>query len=187
MSQEKVEILKASIAAWNAGDMHAFRELYDPDIILRAIEGWPEPGPYVGREAVMREFEQMRETWDADVLEPISDFIHAADRIVVKDHLAWRRPRPGGEVGVHGRLHGAQGQDRLPGVLLGPRGSPRNPGPVGVGDVAGEAMTTRRHTRQMKCGRGDLPLIPTFVRERGGDRASVQERPGILRGGGPYF
>jgi hypothetical protein len=48
-------------------------------------------------------------------------------------------------------------------------------------------MTTRRHTRQMKCGRGDLPLIPTFVRERGGDRASVQERPGILRGGGPYF
>jgi ketosteroid isomerase-like protein len=88
MSQENVEIVRASFEAWNAGDMHAFRELYDPDIILRAIEGWPEPGPYVGREEVMREFEQMRETWDADALEPISDFIHAADRIVVR--IIWR-------------------------------------------------------------------------------------------------
>ncbi len=38
-------------------------------------EGWPEPGPYFGREAVMREFEQFREAWDADAAEPISDFI----------------------------------------------------------------------------------------------------------------
>jgi hypothetical protein len=48
-------------------------------------------------------------------------------------------------------------------------------------------MTTRRHTRHMKSGRDGLPLRPTFERERGGDRASVQERAGILRGGGPYF
>jgi hypothetical protein len=53
--------------------MDAFRELYDPDIAMRSAEGWPEPGPYFGREAVMREFEQLRETWDADALEPISD------------------------------------------------------------------------------------------------------------------
>ena len=44
-------------------------------------------------------------------------------------------------------------------------------------------MTTRRHTRQMKRGRGSLRPIRTLVRERGGDRASVQERAGILRGG----
>jgi ketosteroid isomerase-like protein len=56
MSQENVEIVKAGFEAWNAGDMDAFRELYDPDLIMRAMEGWPEPGPYVGREAVMRWF-----------------------------------------------------------------------------------------------------------------------------------
>jgi ketosteroid isomerase-like protein len=76
MSQENVEIVLASFEAWNARDMDAFRELYDPDAILRMDANWPEPGPYVGREAVMREFEQLRQTWDGrDTSEPIGDFI----------------------------------------------------------------------------------------------------------------
>ena len=88
MSQENVEVVRAGFEAWNAPDMEALRELYDPDVLWRPPEGWPEPGPYVGREAVMRQLEQMRETWDADTLEPISDFIHAADRVVVRQ--IWR-------------------------------------------------------------------------------------------------
>ena len=55
MSQENVEIMRAYFEAWNAGDMDAVRQLYDPDAILRMPEGWPEPGPYVGGEAVWRE------------------------------------------------------------------------------------------------------------------------------------
>ncbi len=77
MSQENVEIVRRIFEAWNAGDMDAIRELFGPDIIWRAPEGWPEPGPYVGREAVMRQLGQMRETWDADNFELISDFIDA--------------------------------------------------------------------------------------------------------------
>jgi uncharacterized protein len=84
MSQENVEIVRRGFDAWNTGDMDALRELYDPGIIWQAPEGWPEPGPYVGREEVMRQLEQMRETWDADAVEPISDFIDAADRVVVR-------------------------------------------------------------------------------------------------------
>ena len=98
MSQENVEIVRAVFAAWNAGDMDAFRELYDPNVILRAVEGWPEPGPEVGREAVMRQFEQMRETWDADALELISDFIDAADRVVVR--FIWRGTGHGPEANL---------------------------------------------------------------------------------------
>jgi hypothetical protein len=30
------------------------------DAILRMAEGWPEPGPYFGRDAVMREYKQLR-------------------------------------------------------------------------------------------------------------------------------
>ena len=63
MSQENVEVAKASFEAWNAGDMDALRELYHPDVIARPPEDWPEPGPFVGREAVMRQWEQLRETW----------------------------------------------------------------------------------------------------------------------------
>ena len=54
MSQENVEIVRAFFETWNAGDMDAFRELYDPDVIVRTAEGWPESGPYVGRESYMR-------------------------------------------------------------------------------------------------------------------------------------
>jgi ketosteroid isomerase-like protein len=84
MSQEEVEIVRAAFAAWNAGDMDALRDLHDPEVIVRPPKGWPEPGPFVGREAVMRQFEQMRATWDADAVELISDFVDAGDRVAVR-------------------------------------------------------------------------------------------------------
>jgi ketosteroid isomerase-like protein len=95
MSQEKVEVVRAVVEAWNAGDMDAVREMHDPDVIVRTVEDWPEPGPYVGREAVMRFAEQLRETWDADTTEVTSDFIDAADRVVVSGcHLTALQPPP---------------------------------------------------------------------------------------------
>ena len=88
MSQENVKAVRAVWDAWNAGNMDAVRESYDPDAILRPPEGWPEPGPYFGTEAVMRQFEQLRETWDTDASEPISDFIDVGDWVAVR--LIWR-------------------------------------------------------------------------------------------------
>jgi ketosteroid isomerase-like protein len=83
MSQQNVEVVRAVFEAWNAGNMDAVRELYDPDVIARPAEGWPEPGPFVGRAAVMRSYEQLREAWDADTLDTIT-VIDAGDRVVVR-------------------------------------------------------------------------------------------------------
>ena len=88
MSQENVEVVRAGFEAWNAGDMDALRDRYHPDVIVRAPEGWPEPGPFVGREAVMRQFEHMREAWDTDAAETISDFLDVGDRVAVR--FLWR-------------------------------------------------------------------------------------------------
>ena len=33
MSQENVELVRALFETWNAGDMDAFRDLFDPDVI----------------------------------------------------------------------------------------------------------------------------------------------------------
>jgi ketosteroid isomerase-like protein len=93
MSQENVEIVRALFEAWNVGDMDAWASFLAPDVISRVPQDWPEPGPYAGREAVLRQAQQNRETWDADAAEPIGDFIHAADRVVVR--FVW-----------HGRGHG---------------------------------------------------------------------------------
>ena len=104
MSQENVEVVRALFEAWNAGDMDAIREMHDPDVILRPVENWPEPGPYVGREAVMRWLGQLRDTWDADAMEAIGDFSDVADRVVVR--FIW-----------HGMGHGPQANMKFTGVL----------------------------------------------------------------------
>ena len=98
MSQENVEIVRASYEAWNAGDMDAVRELYDPDVIVRYPEGVPEPGPFVGREAVMRQWEQQRDTWDADDLQLISHSIDVGDRVAVR--FIWRGAGHGPEANL---------------------------------------------------------------------------------------
>ena len=84
MSEENVEVFRAVFETWNAGDMDGFCELYDPDVVMRAPEGWPERGPFFGREAVMRQWHQYRETWDTDTVEPISDFVEVGDRVIVR-------------------------------------------------------------------------------------------------------
>ena len=84
MSQENVEIVRSYFEAWNAGDMQVVRELHDPDVIFRTVKDWPEQGPFVGRDAVLRFMRQLRETWDADRLEVIGDPIDVADRVVVR-------------------------------------------------------------------------------------------------------
>jgi ketosteroid isomerase-like protein len=98
MSQENVEIVRAAYEAWNAGDMDAFRELLASDVIARTPEGWPEPGPFVGREAFIRWCEQLRETWDADALNPIGDFIDIGDRVAVRQ--IWRGAGSGPEANL---------------------------------------------------------------------------------------
>jgi uncharacterized protein len=103
MSVDNVEILRQGFAAWNAGDMAALRELYSTDTIMRPPENWPEPGPFVGRDAVMRQWQEQRDTWNADALVPTSDFIDAADRVVVR--AIW-----------HGAGHGPDADLELTGV-----------------------------------------------------------------------
>lgn len=102
MSQENAEIVRAIFDVWNAGDMDAFRELYDPDVTVRTVEDWPEPGPYVGREAAMGFFEQLRDTWHADTLVPTSDIIDAGDRVVVR--YIWRGAGHGPDLSMEGTI-----------------------------------------------------------------------------------
>jgi steroid delta-isomerase-like uncharacterized protein len=84
MPNENVELVKRWIAAWNAGDMDAVRQMCDPDAILRPVKDWPERGPFIGRDAVMGFYEGTREAFDADTVEVTGDFAHAADRVIFR-------------------------------------------------------------------------------------------------------
>ena len=76
MSQENLEIARKAIKAWNAGDMSRLRVLYDPDATMRRPADWPEPGPFVGRDAVMAEFDTVRDIFGND---------SSMDRLVFRD------------------------------------------------------------------------------------------------------
>jgi ketosteroid isomerase-like protein len=94
VSQQNVDVVRSVFVAFNAGDMEAVRECYDPDVAFgRELEGWPETGSVVGRDAVMRQFEWVTEPWDTVTLEPVS-IIDAGDRVVARQiaHAVGRGP-----------------------------------------------------------------------------------------------
>jgi ketosteroid isomerase-like protein len=103
MSQENVEVVQASFTAYGAGDMIAWGGWLAPDVVSRPPEGWPEPGPFVGREAVLRQFEQQRDAFAADTVEFISDYFVALDRVAVR--FIW-----------HGTGHGPEANLEMTGV-----------------------------------------------------------------------
>jgi uncharacterized protein len=98
MSQENVEVIQKGFDAWNAGDMDAFRETIAREATMQLPEGWPEPGPFVGRDAIMRQLQRQRAALDADALERLSDYAHADDRVVVR--FAWRGAGHGPEISM---------------------------------------------------------------------------------------
>jgi ketosteroid isomerase-like protein len=78
MSQENVEVVRNYLKVWNAGDMEGVRELHDPDAVMETMPDWPEPGPFVGRDAVMQQLSQARDAFDSDSVEFLSDPVAVA-------------------------------------------------------------------------------------------------------------
>jgi ketosteroid isomerase-like protein len=98
MSQENVEIVRGAIEAWNAGDMDALGDVYDPNIVVRYADGWPEGSkPNIGREVVVRQWEQQREPFDRDTLEEI-EVIDLGDRVVMRQ--MWRAVGRGPDLNI---------------------------------------------------------------------------------------
>jgi ketosteroid isomerase-like protein len=123
MSQEKVETVRRWLEALSGGseDFDRALALVHRDVVLvppgdqppyrGAPEGWPEPGPFVGRDAVMRQFRQLRDTWSGDTAKPISDFSTAGDRVVVR--VFWSGTGKGPESNVEFTIAYTVRKDRV--------------------------------------------------------------------------
>ena len=83
MSRENVEIARKAIEAWNAGDMDGLRDLYDPDAVYALPSDWIDAGPYLGRDAIMEQFAQLRDIWRGSSFDRI-ECLDAGDRVVVQ-------------------------------------------------------------------------------------------------------
>jgi ketosteroid isomerase-like protein len=98
VSETNVEVVQASLDAWNAGDMDAYSALHDPNVIWARFEGWPEAETIVGLEACRSQWERMRAAFDANSAEPIGDPVAAGDRVVLR--FLWRGTGAGPEMNM---------------------------------------------------------------------------------------
>ncbi len=146
MSQENVEVFKRAFDAINRRDAEALLAELDPEVewhgaILMAMGG---------KQTVYRGHEGVRE-WLRDLYETLSEFQadypgirDLGDRTVAIGRVRARGAASEAEIEIASR-HGGQVQERQghsDSNLPQPQRSPRSRGPLGVGDVAGEAMTT---------------------------------------------
>jgi ketosteroid isomerase-like protein len=87
MSDERMEAIRAGVDAFVARDFDQLVRLYTPDARISAVpEGWPEPAPVEGREAVMAQFMRLQEDWTEHSL-TIEREVVAGDWVVVD--LRW--------------------------------------------------------------------------------------------------
>jgi ketosteroid isomerase-like protein len=80
MSRENVEIVRNAYEYWNRGDLDAFLDVADEDVVLRGVEGWPERVFY-GKDAARSFYEGFAETMGHDAV--IEDLIDAGGGTVV--------------------------------------------------------------------------------------------------------
>jgi ketosteroid isomerase-like protein len=85
MSQENVELVLEFLRRAEANDVEGGGALIHPEITATAVPGWPEPGPFVGRDAALAEGERLTD-WgenhysDIDVVADEGDWVVVAYR-----------------------------------------------------------------------------------------------------------
>jgi ketosteroid isomerase-like protein len=83
MSKENVEVLRASVAAVNRGDLEAALKDFDPYVVIRLDPSWPEDRPRFGGDAARSFFDDLAAMFGTGET-VIEDVIDAGDRVVIR-------------------------------------------------------------------------------------------------------
>lgn len=94
MSQANVEILRASLSAFNRGDLEGGLKDFDPHVVIRLDAEWPENRPRLGAEEARRFFEDLFGMLGGTET-AIEDVIDAGDRVVMRYRSRVRGQRSG--------------------------------------------------------------------------------------------
>jgi ketosteroid isomerase-like protein len=90
MSQQNVDIVRASWDAWSRGDMDALFEFYDPAVEWDMTHSYiPDMGVFHGHDGIREFFRELREFFAEYHAEP-EQFIAADDSVVVRVKQAGR-------------------------------------------------------------------------------------------------
>jgi ketosteroid isomerase-like protein len=101
MSQENVELVLESIRRFRPSGLDEWAELWHQDTRLTIAEGWPEPGPFIGLDAVKREFERVIESFSAFRFEDVEVVADSGDWVVA----TYRVPTRGAASEIESDVH----------------------------------------------------------------------------------
>jgi ketosteroid isomerase-like protein len=92
MSEENVEVIRDSVAAFNRGDLDAGLKDYDPYVVIRPDASWPENRPRLGGDEARSFFDDLTAMFGTGetVLE---DVIDAGDRVVTRNRARFHGQR----------------------------------------------------------------------------------------------
>ncbi|MGI9019831.1 MAG: nuclear transport factor 2 family protein [Solirubrobacterales bacterium] len=80
MSEENVEMVRETLKSFERGEIDAS---WAKNARLSAPEGWPDQGPFVGREAIRRQFERLASDWSRHVLSDVEIVSAKGDWVVI--------------------------------------------------------------------------------------------------------
>ncbi len=80
MSEENVEIVREGFRRFESSEFDEAGSLWHLDAWITGPEGWPERGPFEGREAVLGQFKRLAADWGEH---------QVSDVEVVADQAAW--------------------------------------------------------------------------------------------------
>jgi ketosteroid isomerase-like protein len=83
MSQENVEIVLGQWDAWNDGDLDAWTQAWDSEVVVVAPKGWPEGAESRGLDAWRRQAERLRSTW-AEARVEVDEIREVEDRVLAR-------------------------------------------------------------------------------------------------------
>jgi ketosteroid isomerase-like protein len=101
---DRFEVIREATRRFNENDMDGFGRLLTEDAVAVAPQGWPEPGPFEGRDAVIRQFTRLREDWGRHMLTHRREEIRG-DWILVELH--WQAEGSASGVPLEMTLFGA--------------------------------------------------------------------------------
>ncbi len=86
MSQENVRIVLEAFGYFDVADWDSYGEYWTEDAQVWPPHGWPEPGPFAGRGAIVEEWRRVREEWSVSHV-TVEDHTERGDRLVAR--LNW--------------------------------------------------------------------------------------------------
>ena len=82
MHRGSVELVHDAVDFFLRGDWESLGALIAPDAVLTPLEGWPEPGPFVGPEAHIREYRRLAEAAGRTEIVSVNDVVGHEDWVV---------------------------------------------------------------------------------------------------------